>query len=125
MLLHSLARPVSDAFIPLIDRRVSSEPIAYIVGTRDFWTLTLSVTPDVLIPRPDTETLIEAAVERVAPEAAPRMLDLGTGSGALLLAGLRSEEHTSELKSLMSTSYAVLCSKKNNLTHLKLSPHYP
>jgi len=77
------------AFAALVDRRAAGEPVAYITGTREFWSLDLAVTPDVLIPRPDSETLIEAAVAHFAGTAGPgRVLDLGTGSGALLLAAL-------------------------------------
>jgi len=73
----------------LLARRLAHEPIAYIVGHRDFWTLSLRVTPDVLVPRPDSETLIEAAIAHFEGGAGPaRVLDLGTGSGALLLAAL-------------------------------------
>ncbi len=68
----------------LVARRAAGEPLAYITGTREFWSLPFHVTPDVLIPRPDSETLVEAALETAGP--APRVLDLGTGSGALLLA---------------------------------------
>ena len=83
-------RPVAAAaFTALVERRAAGEPVAYIVGHREFWSLDLAVTPDVLIPRPDSETLIEAAVARFAGHAGPRrVLDLGTGSGALLLAAL-------------------------------------
>lgn len=71
----------------LVERRAAHEPVAYITGTREFWSLDLRVTPDVLIPRPDSETLIEAALRAVIRPPA-RVLDLGTGSGALLLAAL-------------------------------------
>lgn len=85
--LRDLAVPAgADA---LLSRRLAHEPVAHITGTRDFWTLRLKVSPDVLIPRPDSETLIEAALRHFAGEAGPRrILDLGTGSGALLLAAL-------------------------------------
>jgi release factor glutamine methyltransferase len=89
MLLTGLEGEAPAAFAGLVARRQRREPIAYIVGHRDFWTITLSVAPGVLIPRPDSETLIEAAVEHFGGTSGPRtMIDLGTGSGALLLAAL-------------------------------------
>ncbi len=85
--LHDLS--VTEGMEALVVRRLRHEPVAHIVGTRDFWTISLTVTPEVLIPRPDSETLIEAAVAHFAGTAGPRrVLDLGTGSGALLLAAL-------------------------------------
>lgn len=85
--LRDMEKP--DSFTALVERRLAHEPISHITGTRDFWTLTLNVTPDVLTPRPDSETLIEAAVAHFSGKAGPgRILDLGTGSGALLLAAL-------------------------------------
>ena len=74
-------------FEKLVERRASGEPVAHITGTREFWSLSLKVSPDVLIPRPDTETLVEVALKLCADPPA-RILDLGTGSGALLLAAL-------------------------------------
>jgi release factor glutamine methyltransferase len=80
---------LSAGFDKLLQRRLAGEPIAYIIGKRAFWTIELEVTPNVLIPRPDSETLIEAAVAHFKGTPGPsRVLDLGCGSGALLLAAL-------------------------------------
>ena len=88
LLLRQRDLRVPPGFAALTDRRVAGEPVAYITGFRDFWTISLAVTPDVLIPRPDSETLIEAAVAHFMARAPRSILDLGTGSGALLLAAL-------------------------------------
>jgi release factor glutamine methyltransferase len=72
----------------LVQRREVGEPLAYITGRRAFWTIELEVGPGVLVPRPDSETLIEAAAEHFAGSAPARVLDLGTGPGTLLLAAL-------------------------------------
>ena len=89
-LLLGGARAVPSGFAALVARRLGGEPVAYLLGTRDFWDMTLAVGPGVLIPRPDSETLIEAAIAHFAGTGGPRrILDLGTGSGALLLAALR------------------------------------
>lgn len=89
MLLRQRDLTMPEAANALIARRLRQEPVAHIVGSRDFWTISLTVTPDVLIPRADSETLIEVAVAHFAGTAGPRrILDLGTGSGALLLAAL-------------------------------------
>lgn len=86
MLVRHQDQPSPDAFEPLIERRLSAEPIAYILGECEFFGLELQVTPDVLIPRSDSECVVEAALEQCPSEG--RVLDLGSGSGALLLAML-------------------------------------
>lgn len=88
LLLKCLDVEVPDDLAPLVARRMSSEPVAYITGRRDFWTLSLKVSPGVLIPRPDSETLIEAALAFFRDRQPKSIVDLGTGSGALLLAAL-------------------------------------
>src|SRR5690606_12909273 len=73
-------------FEALVARRAAGEPVAYLVGTRGFWRLELAVTPDTLVPRPETELLVDLALARIDPRAAARVADLGTGSGAIALA---------------------------------------
>ncbi|MGL6044303.1 MAG: peptide chain release factor N(5)-glutamine methyltransferase [Sandaracinobacteroides sp.] len=75
-------------FEAFLARRRTNEPVAHILGEREFWSLTLRVTRDVLVPRPDSETLIAEALSAFAGRAPATILDLGTGSGALLLAAL-------------------------------------
>ncbi len=81
-------------FHRLIARRITREPLAYITGLKEFWSIELGVGPGVLIPRPDTETLIETALQLYPDKSAPlSILDLGTGSGALLIAALHEYPH--------------------------------
>jgi release factor glutamine methyltransferase len=75
-----------DAFTGLVARREAGEPVAYLTGRRGFWRFDLAVTPDTLIPRPETELLVELALARLPPGRALRIADLGTGSGAIALA---------------------------------------
>ncbi len=104
LLLHVLGRPPSDrawllahdtdalagdacgAYAALCQRRLAGEPVAYLVGVKEFHGLDLQVDARVLVPRPDTETLVEWALECLADRPAPSVLDLGTGSGAIALA---------------------------------------
>ncbi len=76
----------SQAYATLLARRAAGEPVAYLTGEREFWSLPLAVTPAVLVPRPDTETLVERALELLPANAPAGVLDLGTGSGAIALA---------------------------------------
>lgn len=87
LLRHMHAEPPT-TFAALVERRLTHEPVAYITGRQEFYGLDLIVSPGVLIPRGDSETLIEAARKRLADRPPRRILDLGTGSGALLLAAL-------------------------------------
>ena len=73
-------------FAQLVTRRIGGEPVAYIVGSQEFFSLPLLVSADVLIPRPDTELLVEATLARCAALTAPAVLDVGTGTGAIALA---------------------------------------
>jgi release factor glutamine methyltransferase len=88
LLLHRLEEEAPAGFRPLVDRRLAHEPVAYITGRRAFWTIELEVGPGVLIPRPDSETLIEAAIAHFGKKGPATILDLGTGPGTLLLAAL-------------------------------------
>jgi len=74
------------SFRSLLSRRLKGEPVAYILGEREFFGLKLQVTPDVLIPRPDTETLVQAVLDQTPADRPCRILDLGTGSGAIAMA---------------------------------------
>ncbi|HSJ77274.1 MAG TPA: peptide chain release factor N(5)-glutamine methyltransferase [Erythrobacter sp.] len=84
MLLRSMRDPAPENFAALVERRAAHEPVAYITGSAEFFGLTLAVTPATLIPRGDSETLVEAALESIGETG--RAVDLGTGTGALLLA---------------------------------------
>src|SRR6185503_15395972 len=77
-------------FEAMVARRVAREPLAYVTGTKEFWSLDFQVGPGVLVPRPDTETLIEEALRIVPDRNRPlKIADLGTGSGAILIAALK------------------------------------
>lgn len=88
LLLHRLDDPPPPGFAALADRRAACEPVAYITGSRAFWTIELAVESGVLIPRADSETLIASAIAHFGDDAPGRILDLGTGPGTLLLAAL-------------------------------------
>jgi release factor glutamine methyltransferase len=82
----SIAAAAARRFAALMERRARGEPIAYLLGEKEFWSLPLKVTRDVLVPRPETETLVEAALAACPADQPLEVLDLGTGSGAIALA---------------------------------------
>jgi len=81
----ALSNEQQHLFNQSLQRRLQNEPLAYITGQRDFWSLSLKVNPDTLIPRPDTELLIEQALARIPIDANWQLADLGTGTGAIAL----------------------------------------
>ncbi len=104
------------AFFALARRRREGEPIAYLTGIREFWGMPLRVSPDVLIPRPETETLVEVALAYLRADADIRMLDLGTGSGAVALALAR--ERPRALVVATDVSRAALAVAQENASRL-------
>jgi release factor glutamine methyltransferase len=88
LLLDPARFAVPESFAALIARRLTHEPVAYILGYRDFWTVRIAVGPGVLVPRADSELLLDLAVRHFARRPPARILDLGTGPGSLLLAAL-------------------------------------
>lgn len=106
------------AFRDLCRERMNGTPIAHLTGEREFWGLTLKVTADTLIPRPDTEILVETALQLLADNRQARILDLGTGTGAIALA-LKSELPRAEVCAV-DFSAAALAVAEYNAKHLHL-----
>jgi len=100
----------------LFARRRAGEPVAYITGWREFYGLALRVTPDVLIPRPETELLVELALERLSPEEPGRVLELGTGSGAIAVA-LASERPGLAIVATDVSEAALALARRNARDH--------
>jgi release factor glutamine methyltransferase len=116
-------RLLSDAQVAAVQalaaRRASREPLSYVLGRRSFWTLDLKVTADVLIPRPETEMLVEFALEVLPTQTPTRVLDLGVGSGAILLAILSERVHATGVG--VDQSPAALTVARANMDALGLS----
>lgn len=85
----------SPAYRALLERRAAGEPIAYLLGTREFYGRSFEVDPAVLIPRPETELLVDLALERIAPDATAHVLDVGTGSGCVAISIALERPHAS------------------------------
>jgi release factor glutamine methyltransferase len=107
-----LPRKRQNHFHRLVRRRAQGEPIAYIIGEREFWSLPLQITPDVLIPRPETELVVETALQVVPADAHWRLADLGTGSGAIALA-LASERRLCEIHATEVSGAALQVARAN------------
>ena len=111
-------------YIALVHRRRDGEPVAYLTGTREFWSLPLKITPDVLIPRPETELLVETALAHIPRNARWRVADLGTGSGAVAIAIAverpRCEVHATELS---TTALEVARENSDNLASDRVQLH--
>jgi len=99
-------------FLDLVGRRKNGEPIAYLTGYREFWSLLLKVTADVLIPRPETELLVETALAFIPEDTKWRIADLGTGSGAIALA-IASERPLCEIHATEYSEAALLVAQEN------------
>ncbi|WP_426662934.1 peptide chain release factor N(5)-glutamine methyltransferase [Rhodanobacter aciditrophus] len=127
LLLHVLGQPrswlfahaddvldpeVRAVFEALVARRAAGAPVAYLTGRRGFWTLELEVTPATLIPRPETELLVELALERLPSDAAAGVADLGTGSGAIALAIASERPHARVVATDASTD-ALAVARRN------------
>lgn len=100
----------------LLSRRAQGEPVAYLLGRRGFWTLQLETTPAVLIPRPETELLVEQALARIATDRTARVADLGTGSGAIALA-IATERPQARLVATDASEQALAVARTNADAH--------
>ncbi len=111
---RQLSAAEADALAALLTRRLHGEPIAYIVGQREFYGLDFRVSPDVLIPRPDTELLVELALERL-PQGGSA-LDMGTGSAAIAVA-IAHTRPDADVSALDASSAALAIARENASTH--------
>ena len=113
-----ISEQLINQYFQLLTRREAGEPIAYITGVKEFWSLPFNVSPATLIPRPDTEVLVEKVLEIFADQASIHCLDLGTGTGAIALA-LASEQANWQIDAVDFSEDAVALAKRN-AANLKL-----
>ena len=123
LLLRHMGDPVPASFQALVERRERHEPVAYIIGRQEFFGLGLEVDASVLIPRHDSETIIEAAQTSFAGRPPAQVLDLGTGSGALLLAALSVWPQAQGLG--IDCDAAALAIARRNAVRVGINPHPP
>lgn len=100
----------------LISRRINREPVSYIIGRKEFWSLSFKVNPAVMIPRPETETLIEEALKIFSPRSSPSIVEIGTGSGAISIA-LATELPQASIIAIDISPEALSVAKKNAFSH--------
>ncbi len=110
-----LTAPQANAFADALARRINGEPIAYILGEQEFWSLRFAVSPAVLVPRPETELLVEWALECMRENSAPAIADLGTGSGAIALA-LAHERGDAQIVAVDASAAALAVAQSNAKT---------
>ncbi len=113
----------ANAFRMVLERRLTGEPVAYITGNKEFWSLSLKVSQDVLIPRPETETLVEFVLELFAARINMRVADLGTGSGAIACA-LASEHPQWKIHATDIAAAALDVARANASTHQLKNIHF-
>jgi release factor glutamine methyltransferase len=106
----------AESFAALVERRRGGEPLAHVLGRRAFWRLDLRVTPATLVPRPDTELLVELALERLPEESAADVLDLGTGTGAVALA-IAMERPAARVVAVDASDAALEVARANAADH--------
>jgi release factor glutamine methyltransferase len=104
------------AFREMIKKRADGMPVAYLVGHREFYSLEFAVSPAVLIPRPETETLVMEALRRLKPLPAPRVLDVGTGSGAIAVV-IAKHHKTAQITAVDVSPTALAVAKSNAEKH--------
>lgn len=100
----------------LLQKRLSGEPVAYLTGSREFWSLDIKVNSDCLIPRPETELLVEWALAQIPDNSELRILDLGTGSGAIALA-IASERPTCKITAIDQSAACIDLARSNAEKH--------
>ncbi|MCJ7815092.1 MAG: peptide chain release factor N(5)-glutamine methyltransferase [Xanthomonadales bacterium] len=109
---HEIQPDQADGFLELAERRKGGEPVAYLTGRREFWSLSLKVTAGVLIPRAETELLVETALAGIPKDAHWRIVDLGSGSGAIALA-IASERPLCEVHATDISEVALEVAREN------------